>query len=203
MNDDDRLDSALEALARPEPPPGHVSAILARTSSAGNAGAAEVTNRRLSSRESRRWLYVTAAAGVLAAFGLPWLAARTASGGIEDLLRDTAAVAVPAPRVVPDLNEPVLPPQAYWGIDAFEEFAALRPRVQTPGTTARQARGRTTDRPWAVLPPAPSGLPPIELEDISPAPVVIPPLASLEDIALADLSLAPIVMAPITEEERP
>jgi hypothetical protein len=51
--------------------------------------------------------------------------------------------------------------------------------------------------------PVPSGLPPIELESIAPAPIEIAPLAALEPITVEAIPLAPIVIAPVDEQERP
>lgn len=200
--DDERIDAAVEAFARPQPPEAHVAQVLARSGpGTGARGQADALR-------AGRWMAPVAATAVIA-LGAAWLASRPAS----DLVTPPAApLDIPA-----DVDRPVLPPQAYWGMDAFEEWETLLPgrgsRVsgtghRGPGTGNSATTGRTTGARRATVPqlawvPIPSGLPPIELESIAPAPLVVPPLASLEDISLAEIPLAPIAIDPIASEERP
>ncbi len=104
-----------------------------------------------------------------------------------------------------DIDRPVLPPQAYWGMDPFAEFATLRPGAfeVTPRAARAPVSARKLPAPVLAWAPMPSGLPPIELDDIAAAPITVVPLARLEDIAPAEIELAPIVIAPFTEQERP
>ena len=121
----------------------------------------------------------------------------------------------PYPHTDPQLDLPVLPPQAYWAMDAFAEFETLRPGrlaaarrgnvIATSGHDARRpsaAHAAATDDELVWV-PVPSGLAPIELASIVPAPLVVAPLAPLEDLALAEIPIEPIVIAPLIEEERP
>lgn len=208
-NDDAQLDAALTALARPEPPADHVARVLAGTSIQADGRAApdpEIASAPAYKRPV--WLMPALAAGVLVVVAAGWQLQQATHSDLGDMLRATAPSGPSAEAAPPDLNLPVLPPQAYWAMDAFDEFASLRPGASDlddrQAAPRRQARGAGGDRLAGSLRPLPpAGLAPIELEDISPAPVVMPPLASLEDIAFADLPLTPIVMTPITEEERP
>jgi hypothetical protein len=199
-DDDTRLDAALEALARPEPPSDHVAQVLARTASA------PASSLRL------RWI-LPVAATVLVALGATWQMNRQVEhwfdaemAGSESLPYRPQAWGPPA-----DIDRPVLPPQAYWGMDAFVEFETLRPETGTQehrnaGTQGRDSgrqgrRGAAGDElAWV---PVTSGLPPIELESIEPVPLSVAPVPPLEVIALAEIPLAPIVVGPLTEEERP
>ncbi len=97
-----------------------------------------------------------------------------------------------------DVVQPVLPPQAYWGMDPFREFATLRPGTQEHRNAGAQEPGyagqiRRRARPQA----SPTacrrrglaqavGFATHRLESIAPAPLVVAPVAPLEDIALAD-----------------
>jgi hypothetical protein len=117
----------------------------------------------------------------------------------------------------PQLDLPVLPPQAYWAMDPFVEFEALRPGWRDSGRrnaivgagrdesadASLTARDSPADDELAWV-PMPSGLAPIEIASIMPAPLVVAPITPLEDIALAEMALAPIVLTPLAdEEERP
>lgn len=193
-NDDARLDAALDGLARPKPPPDHVERVLSRTSEAANAAGGLG-----STYGQRRWLLPAVAASVLTALGVAWQIDRAVRAGVDDILVATADSATAARVVAPDLNLPVLPPEAYWAMDAFAEFESLRPGAALQNT--RVERGSRRPAPnWA---PQASTLPPIELTDIAPAPVVVAPLAELADIAFAEIPLAPIAMDPIAEQENP
>ncbi|BCS33923.1 hypothetical protein TBR22_A31510 [Luteitalea sp. TBR-22] len=231
-HDDERIDAALEALARPEPPADHVARVLARTGSAAGDGLQPAGYLK------PRWV-LPVAATVLVALGATWQVGRlsVAMPGVE-------VASAPAWGTPQEVDRPVLPPQAYWGMDAFEEWASLRPGVgsresgvgrSTPGSGLRAAgtgatagtghraagtgaspgtgrrapgTGRTAGAGSVAAPqmawvPVPSGLPPIELEPIAPAPIEIAPVAALEDITVTDITLAPIVVAPVDEQEKP
>jgi hypothetical protein len=109
-----------------------------------------------------------------------------------------------------EIDRPVLPPQAYWGMDAFEEWRQLGRSAEAAGrqpvignrqlTSPRPPREDAAAGPLAWA-PAPSGLPPIELEPIAPAPLAFEPLAAPLD--LPAITLEPIVIAPLDEQEKP
>ena len=208
QNDVD-LDTALTALARPEPPADHVARVLARTGIKDDGGASagpDVASAPAYRRPA--WLVPALAASVLVVVTAAWQVDRAARPDVDEALQAMASTSPTATAAEPDLNLPVLPPQAYWAMDAFTEFASLRPGARsTEDSQSRSTpltRGSGVDRRAGSLVAAqPSGLPPIELEDISPAPVGLSPLDSLEDIAFAELPLTPIVMTPITEQEKP
>ncbi|MBA2355686.1 MAG: hypothetical protein H0V80_13595 [Acidobacteria bacterium] len=106
-----------------------------------------------------------------------------------------------------DIDRPVLPPQAYWAMDPFAEFATLRPgafeAAPRPAHSRITGSGREPRAPVMAWAPVPTGLPPTDLEDIAPAAIVMAPLAPLEDIVPAEIPLPPIVIAPLDEEETP
>lgn len=124
----------------------------------------------------------------------------------------TSVLSWGAPR---EIDRPVLPPQAYWGMDAFDEWKSLRPgsggassevgRGVPPRrnpTAVRSSAGAGT-APQLAWVPVPSGLPLVELEPITSTPIEVAPLAPLEDITITDIALAPIVIAPVDEQEKP
>jgi hypothetical protein len=204
---DAHIDEALDALARPPVPSAHLTRVLARTApSARDAGPAPAWLRP-------RWA-LPAAATVLAVIA----ATQWADGGDvtwPEARQSTAAGAEGAPAepwgAPREIDSPVLPPQAYWGMDAFEEFATLRGdrlKAQGSGLKAQgSARDRVTQdrRTFAAVAyawvPTSSGLPPIEVDPIEPAPIEVPALPELEAITPADITLAPIVIAPLTDQE--
>lgn len=231
MNEHDaHIDDALEAVARPEPPADHVARVLARTGSAvgrdGSPSRPSVT--------PLRWA-LPVAVSVLVAAGVTWSLRDVTLPAIQTsrslALSDVEGESRPyqpwgTPR---ELERPVLPPQAYWGMDAFEEWRTLRPGTgqRAPATWAtsghrQPAAGnrQLTDQPstptTAPAPrrlvdvestrlayaPLPSGLPPIELESIAPAPLAFEPLAEPAPVDLPAITFEPIVIAPL-EEERP
>jgi hypothetical protein len=222
-HDDAQLDAAIEALARQEPPADHVARVLARTGpDAAMAGSASRPYQR--SRPSRLIWALPVAATVLVALGVTWQVGRMSEGALErvEMARSRATSGVEgasrpyqpqvwgAPR---ETDLPVLPPQAYWGMDAFEEWKSLPPGAtlgsRESGVRSRESgvgnRTPGTGEAAAVLAwvPVPSGLPPIELESIAPAPIEIAPLAALEPITVDEIPLAPIVIAPVDAQEKP
>lgn len=224
-HDDAKIDAAIEALARQEPAPDHVARILARTGPAADEALGTGVLQRPPLALRPRWVLPMAAA-VLVALGATWQLGRQTSG--LDAVIESAEIqsaAFPSGWGTPEaIDRPVLPPQAYWGMDAFDEWDSLRSGVgnresrignRTPGSrfpvqgagasagTGRQASSRAQDGPVRAWVPVPSGLPPIELESIVPAPLVVAAVAPLEDIALADIPLVPIVIDPIAVEEKP
>lgn len=231
------IDDALEALTRPEPPGDHVARVLART---GPSVGLDGSPGRPPARPI--WWALPVAASLLVATGVTWalrdvtLPPISAGLGNDSMDRDgrltdgsesvTARSASGpyqpwgAPR---GIDRPVLPPEAYWGMDAFEEWKRLRPsaggvgsgtgrRAPGPGWSrsravagtrgggARNDRARAPQLAWA---PVPSGLPPIELETIAPSPLAFEPLADPAPIDLPAITLDPIVIAPLEHEERP
>jgi len=214
------IDAALEALARAEPPRQHVEGVLARTS-ASNAsaqGQPDATGGRGGALRRRpdlagvlrpRWVLPIAATALIA-LGASWNVGRTRVA-LPAVAQPTGAVDVPhqTPRwgAPEDIDRPVLPPQAYWGMDPFAEFATLRPGAfegkRRPTRPRAPASGREADAPVTAWVPVPTGLPPIELAAIAPVSIEVAPFAPLEDIVLAEIPLLPIVIAPLIEEEKP
>jgi hypothetical protein len=213
-HDDAQLDAAIEALARTDPPAEHVARVLARTGpDAVMAGSASRPYQ--GSRPSGLAWALPVAATVVAAIGITWQVVRMPVAlPVARAARSASGPYQPQVWGAPDeVDRPVLPPQAYWGVDAFEEWNSLQPGVgsresgvgnrtsgtgyRVPGTGAGQAAAVMA---WV---PVPSGLPPIELESIAPAPIEIAPLAALEPITVGEIPLAPIVIAPVNEQETP
>ncbi|AMY11005.1 hypothetical protein LuPra_04249 [Luteitalea pratensis] len=206
-HDDTQLDAALEALARQDIPPDHVARVLARTS-------AEQANAPVDARGGQvlvylrpRWLFPIAAT-VLAVLGATWQLNRQ----VETWLPAETAGSESRPYQLhvwgapEEIVQPVLPPQAYWGMDPFREFATLRSGTQehrNTGTQGGRQASAGTARNGAAWVPPPSDLPPIDLESIVAASLDVAPAEPLEVITLADIPLATIVIGPITEEEDP
>ena len=217
-HDDARIDEALEALARPQPPPDHVSRVLARTSAAvpGSSFDAHDVSPRAYLRP--RWI-LPVAATVLAVLGATWQIERQARSAFDDATAPDASTHTsgqPAWGLTEEVVQPVLPPQAYWGMDPFQEFATLRPGTRVTAQAllspsragdsfmrhAVRARQMAADDelPWEAMP---TGLPPIELASIVPTPLTAALAAPLVDITPAEIPLAPIVIAPLDDQERP
>jgi hypothetical protein len=214
-HDDERIDAALEALARPDPPVDHVARVLART--AGERVGWPSKSLR------PRWI-LPIAATVFAALGGSWLIGRSLQTRLDvmmgrqaDVLPVTAGSAFatatadksehqPYPLIRTPVDLPVLPPEAYWAMDPFEEWERLRPgtghRAPTVGRRAADTGPRTAapsvQGAWAT-----ETLPPIELDTIETASIDIAPLAPLDDITVTAITLAPIVIAPVDVEEKP
>ncbi len=132
-----------------------------------------------------------------------------------------------------EIVQPVLPPQAYWGMDAFEEWRTLGRQPATgkgqPEDGNRQAPGAghggvvapfgyavgaDAAAPAAtphsrgaddefVWAPVPSGLPEIALSSIVPPPLEVVPLDEPLPITLQDITLEPIELAPYDQQEKP
>ena len=215
-DDDARIDEALEALARPQPPADHVARILARTS-AERADSPVDTHDRLPLAYLRpRWV-LPVAATLFVVLGATWQIERQAKGTLDDAIAMDVSSQQSGHRAWgarEEIVQPVLPPQAYWGMDPFGEFATLRPgtRVTAQGVApvghvrdSVVARSITARRAVAddelTWEPLPSDLPPIELSSIVPAPLVAPVAVPLEDLTLAEIPLAPIVIAPLDDQE--
>ena len=120
------IDAALEQLARPAPPGDHVARVLART--AGRADAPHRAGVPVAWMRPQ-WL-VPIAASVVVALGAFWQVSQiplvlpkavqtSGSSGVGDQTYSWGT-----PR---EVDRPVLPPQAYWAMDPFEEFRTLRP----------------------------------------------------------------------------
>ena len=218
---DAQIDAALEALARPQPAVDHVARVLART------GAEHDDGRRAAGYRRLRWALPVAASLLVAAsvtwgrrdVPLPEIATDFAGTAAERA--DRAGRAADGSESRPyhpwgaprEIDRPVLPPQAYWGMDAFEEWRRLgrtfadgsahrRPAVgdRSPAVPRTGATAAAARLAWA---PVPSGLPPIELESIEAPPLTIVPLAAPTPIDMAAITLEPIVTAPLEQEERP
>ena len=218
-HDDARIDAALETLARPVAPASHVARVLARTSEASAVATSAVENRQPAPYLRPRWM-LPVAATVLAVLGATWQSERQLRGTLDDLMALDAANhssgANPAWGRPEEVVRPVLPPQAYWGMDPFAEFATLRPgtHVTTAGIPpVGQVEGSGLRRSLAARQmaaddeltdaQAPSALPAIELVSIVPRSLEVAPALPLETITLAEIAVPPIVIVPLVEEERP
>ena len=250
MTDDHQRDAeierAIEALARRTPPGDHVARVLATSGpSAGDhapgrdAPPARPPSGRLgepalptsSGADAMGWLrprwVLPVAASVTVAIGAWWQAAPAAPSWPA---LDAATSPAPSWGSARRVERPVLPPQMYWAMDPFAEFATLRPpqeRVTTPATvTAARMPSFGSAMPVGAGASqfvaqaiddehAPTGgqagstsLPEITLASILPIPVVMPPLPRPAAIVLTEIAMAPISLAPIDthtlpEEENP
>ncbi len=227
---DAQLDAALEAIARPDPPAGHIARVLARTSGAVEQDAGVGLVRRVARRPSLRVTLAAAATVLVALAVMNWPVARApvvlpdavamrgseglALDGPEGIARDGSESRPSHRGMAAEIVEPVLPPEAYWAMDAFEEWRRLRPGsgVRVPGSgdgvpvnayrAARSERRRAGDDELA-WDPVPSGLPAITLTSILPPPLELPSLDEPAPIALEPITLAPIELAPLDEQEKP
>ena len=148
----------------------------------------------------------------------PWCHVADRATGARQARRRDGAGCLPAVRCCPRLGPAGRSRPARAAAAGVLGHGSLR-RVRdaetrntgTPGTqehrsgnvrtrSATRAASADDELAWA---PVPSGLPPIELASIAPAPLVAAPVAPLEDIALAEIPLAPIVIAPLDDQERP
>lgn len=215
-HDDERIDAALEALARPEPPVDHLTRVLARTAGTPSRPSAHVAVGDGMSRRTQllrpRWL-LPIAATVAAAVGGAWLVEGSLQTRLDVVMGATFATATadtsenrPSPLIRKPVDLPVLPPEVYWAMDPFEEWTRLRPgtghRAPTLGRPAAGAGSRAA-APVAQSAWATETLPPIELDTIETAPIDIAPLAPLDDITVTAITLAPIVIAPVDTQEKP
>jgi hypothetical protein len=224
--DDSELDAVLDALARPDVPANHVARVLARTSTAAGESPAD-TPRLPGGYLKPRWV-LPVAATILAALGATWQGDRLVRDRFEAVTelatRGAGAAPEPAWRTPQEIDRPVLPPQAYWAMDPFEEFATLRPGPQEHRSTGAQEHrtdARDDGRPDAFPATGPvssprtaaddeatwvavsSDLSPIDVASIAAAPLLVPPVGPLEDITPAEIPLAPIVTAPLDDQEKP
>jgi hypothetical protein len=215
---DASLETTLEAIAREAPPPGHLERVLATTGPlAGTVDRPHDVRVLL----RPRWA-LPIAATLLLAGGLTWQLGRT---GRPTLPPDAAATAPTHWGTPGDVDRPVLPPEMYWAMDPFAEFATLRPSFgpwrrpsadapvmalsfagDVPDVAERPVPRLPDDED--VVPQRPSDLPEITLATIMPAPLVMPPLPRPAVIELPAIAMAPITMAPIDiqtlpEEENP
>jgi hypothetical protein len=215
---DASLETTLEAIAREAAPPGHLEHVLGTT-----GPLAGTTDRPHDLRAvlRPRWA-LPIAATLLLAGGLTWQLGRTGRPALPPDAAATAHVRWGAP---PDIDRPVLPPEMYWAMDPFAEFATLRPSFgpwRRPPTDAPvMALSFASDVPDVAERPVPRlpddedvqpavspGLPEITLATIMPAPVLVAPLPRPAAIELPAIAMTPITMAPIDiqtlpEEENP
>jgi len=216
-HDDEHIDAALEALARPEPPVDHLTRVLARTAGTPSRPSAHVAIGDGMSRRTQllrpRWL-LPIAATVAAAVGGAWLVEGSLHTRLDVVMGRQADVRPvtagsenrPSPVIRKPVDLPVLPPEAYWAMDPFEEWKRLRPSTghQAPavgrpaGGAGSPAAAAVAQGAWAT-----ETLPPIELHTIETAPIDIAPLAPLDDITVTAIALAPIVIAPVDAQEKP
>ena len=204
-HDDARIDEALGALARPQPPADHVARVLARTSQEGSGSWFDAHDVSRSAYLRPRWI-LPVAATVLAVLGASWQIERQARSAFDAARASDAsthASSRPAWGLPEEIVEPVLPPQAYWGMDPFQEFATLRPGtpIIAHGSMRGALRARLLVDDELTSAPTPTGLPPIEVASIVPAPLVAAAAEPLEDITPAEIPLAPIVIAPLDDQE--
>ena len=222
---DAEIGRALEVLARPHPPVDHVANVLAAS---GPSARDEpwVTRHDVLGGHGwwrPRWV-VPLAASVTLSIAAWWQAAPTPPSWPTSEATGTSSAAWGTLR---DVERPVLPPQMYWAMDPFAEFATLRPAARLVARTAPagsaslfgSGSAASAGVPHTVAQsiddehvpagaPAPSSLPEITLAAIVPIPVTMPPLPRPAAIELAEITMAPITLGRIDscalpEEENP
>jgi hypothetical protein len=215
-HDDRELDAVLDTLARPDVPTDHVARVVARTSAATDEPPVDAP-RFPAAYLKPRWL-LPVAATLLVVLGATWQGERLVRDRFEAVtgIASGGSVSAPLPawRTPLEIDRPVLPPQAYWGLDPFHELATLHTGAQelrSPGPRALRDSAPADGHPASARQsladdegtwvPASSGLAPIDIVSIAAAPLLVPPVAPLEEIVLAEIPLAPIVIAPLTNDE--
>lgn len=190
---------SVERFARVTPPDGHESRVRARSGPAAEARTGEAAPPH---GVAWRWV-MPVAASVLVVVGAVWQSTRAARQV------EVAAPAAPATWSGKGVDMPVLPPRAYWEMSAFEEFerlrggrvadaeipSSVRPVRAVPRTVAAVAyhtSGRET--PWTSLPP-------IQLDDIAPAPLEVAAISGLEPLELEPIRIEPIDIVPVDKEQ--
>jgi hypothetical protein len=217
---DTEIEDAIRALVRRGPPADHVARVLAATGPSARGagwGVHEQFGGRAGGWLRPRWV-IPAAASVAVVAGAWWQAARVTPPGLALDAAQAPASTWGAPR---DVERPVLPPQMYWAMDPFTEFATLRPRVGHGAGSALAATpppfGSATAAPLpsevvaqaiddehvVAGAPAPTALPEITLATIVPIPVLMPPLPRPAAIELTEIAMAPITLAPIDTHTLP
>jgi hypothetical protein len=181
-------DASVEQFARVTPPSGHEARVRARSGpGAADAGVVAHTPTGV----AWRWV-MPVAASLLVVVGAVWQSNRAARQV------EVAAPAAPATWSGKGVDVPVLPPRAYWEMSALDEFEQLRAtarRDPAPATTDGAREASTASDRYGVASnwtPLPSSLPPIEIEDIAPAAIEIPPVVAPAPITLAPIDIAPI-----------
>lgn len=195
-------DPTIERFARVRPPAGHAGRVRARS---GPGATTHARPARAATALPLRWV-LPVAASVLLVVGAVWQSDRASRQVWLD------ALPVAPQWSGKGVDVPVLPPRAYWTMSAFDEFPQLRGEatsgvsvVPTPSTVvtrpaaddlvATMAHNAAAERPWSPLPP-------IELEDITPAPLEVPAITGLEPLALDPIEIAPIEIIPVDKELR-
>jgi hypothetical protein len=185
-------DRHIADIARSEPPRGHMDRVLARS----GPGAVAPAPRGV----PWRWA-MPVAATLLVVAGVWWQSDRASRMVWFDLPDRTTH------WTGKGVDVPVLPPEAYWAMSAFEEFERLRP---SPPRTRRRDRAQIAE-PALLEPdpailaywtPRPSTLEPIVIDDITPAPIDIGELAPIEPIDVAPIVIEPIEISQIAGDER-
>lgn len=197
----DTEDSSVERFARVTPPSGHEARVRARSGpGAASAGLVAHTPTGV----AWRWV-MPVAASVLVVAGAVWQSTRAARQV------EVAAPAAPATWSGKGVDLPVLPPRAYWEMSAVDEFARLRDSRPALAATAPPRRNTAARTNSAVVDvahrtaggePPWSPLPPIELDDIAPAPLEVPAIAGLDPIELEPIHIDPIDIVPVDKEQQ-
>ena len=214
-HDDDHIDAALEALARPEPPVDHLTRVLARTAGTPSWPSAHVAVGDGMSRRTQllrpRWL-LPIAATVAAAVGGAWLVEGSLQTRLDVVMGSTFATATadtsenrPSPLIRKPVDLPVLPPEAYWAMDPFKEWERLRPGTghRAPSVRRRTAgagqRTETIARGAAALTVPPGTLADDELgwAGMAASPETMTAASENRPSPLALIRIAPIVSPPI------
>ena len=219
---DTPIESALDTLARVEPPADHAARVLARSGPATGGAAVHGRWQGLSplvvAGLRPRWVLPLAATALVVLTATWEVVGRRVALPRPARVHDTAnAPNQDEPWGTPrDIVRPVLPPEMYWAMDPLAEFATLRPApraasLRAAATGASRAstaasiigpfddEARTTEAPAAAM----SHLLPIDLHAIMPGPIDVAPLDVPSAITLPEIALEPIQIAPLTEEEHP
>lgn len=192
----DTTQSAVERFARVQPRTGHVRRVCARS---GPGMGGETLGESTSAGPPWRWVLPTAAT-VMVVAGAVWQ---------WDRASRPADIEVPRPAAVwsgKGVAVPVLPPRAYWEMSPFDEFERLRPGRLRPAdalslashtapVAAALLASAPAERPWEPLPP-------IEIEDITPTPLDVPPLPALQPIEIVPIEIVPIDIVSVDQEQQ-
>ncbi len=205
MLEEERIDAALEAMARPEPAADAVARVLARTGP-GNAepGMARSLSRAGTTHASPLRPWLAAAATLCLALATMWFVWR------PDALVGPAPSASGTPSIDAPVNAPTL---------VSRQPAPVTSAAHDVRPEPHRARGRaSTTRHAAAFVPVPAvyvdvvppradleaiEVPPIAIEDITQTSIDIEPLPALEPIAIAAIPLAPLDADAIDNQEKP
>ena len=189
-------DSLIERFARVTPPTGHEARVCARS----GPGAVRTAGTARTPAPAVAWRWVLpVAASTLVVVGAVWQSRQAAR---DVLLFPPAASHEWGGKGV---DVPVLPPRAYWEMSPFEEFERLRPSRPQSSRVGRTWPDRERPRPVLAYTDAErpwEPLPPVDIVDITPSPLDVPPLPPLTPIDIPAIEIAPIEIVPHDQEQK-